>query len=184
MKALMIRHAEASGQGPEAPLTPLGEALSEALAPELAKLGGGPLYASPFRRALATIEPYATKTGQVVQVLAGLRERLLAPKPPEDWMGHIARSFEDAGYALPGGESFEDLRKRAGADLLAVQRRGGPRPVLVSHGNLMAALFRDADRGFGFADWEALRNPDLFEVTLDVGRVASFSRVELPFRVD
>lgn len=181
MQALIIRHAETTGQDDTAPLTEMGQAQAEALAMTLIDHTAGPLYSSPLRRAMATIEPYAVKTGQPVIPLPGLSERLLAPQPLADWRSHIARSFDDPLYAPEGGESHADLCKRAAPELTRVLRTGGPNPVILSHGNLIAALFAQADPSFGYADWQDLRNPDLFSVTLDEGRISGFARIDLRY---
>jgi 2,3-bisphosphoglycerate-dependent phosphoglycerate mutase len=181
MKALLIRHAQSSGQGAEAALTELGQAQAEALVPVLLALGAGPLYSSPFRRAIATIEPYAVRTSQPVTPLPGLQERMLSPTPLPDWQDHIAASFTDPDHAPAGGESFTDLRARARPELSRVAEAAGPLPVMISHGNLISALLQRADPSFGFKDWQALRNPDLLQVTLAAGEITDFTRTELEF---
>jgi 2,3-bisphosphoglycerate-dependent phosphoglycerate mutase len=180
MKALWIRHAEASGQAADAPLSPLGMHQAEALGDVLLTLHAGPLYASPYARAIATLAPsYAGRTGQTITPLPGLRERSLSPVQLPDWQAHVARSFDDHFHAPEGGESFEDLSARAAPDLARVALLGGAMPCIVSHGNLTSALFHAADPSFGFEDWRAMRNPDLFEVALADGRITSFTRLVL-----
>lgn len=179
MKALWIRHAESSGQGADAPLTQLGWTQAEALAETLLSLHAGPLYASPYARALATLAPYATRTGQAITPMDGLRERMLSPVKLPDWLAHIARSFEDRFHAPPGGESFDDLSLRAAPELMRIAELGGAMPCIASHSNLTSALFHASDPNFGFEDWHAMRNPDLFEVTLASGEITSFKRVAL-----
>lgn len=179
MKALWIRHAESSGQLSDAPLSPAGMNQAEALADLLITLHAGPLYTSPYARAMATLAPYADRTGQTITPVPGLRERMLSPQPLTDWKSHIARSFEDRFYAPEGGESFEDLSTRAAPELKRICELGGAMPCIASHGNLTSALFHHADAGFGFEDWRAMRNPDLFEVTLSEGRITSFARIAL-----
>lgn len=38
----------------------------------------------------------------------------------------------------------------------------GSQTVLVTHGNLMALLLRCYDERFGFEQWQALTNPDVY----------------------
>lgn len=179
MKALLISHATSSGQAPDAPLASEGYAQAKALVSVLADLRAGPLYASPYRRAQETIAPYAEATAQNVKTLDDLRERRLSPVKLPDWKDHIERSYVDPDYAPKGGESHNDLRFRASDALQTIEDLGGLLPAFVTHGGLTSALFSGIETSFGFADWQALRNPDLFEVDIELGRVVGFSRLEL-----
>jgi len=179
MKALLIRHASTTGQAPEAPLSPAGEAEAEALSPRLAALGAGPLYASPYRRAEATLAPYAAATSQEITLLNGLLERMLSPTPLPDWKEHLERSFTEPDHAPEGGESHTDLLARAAVELRRIEAIGGPLPCFVTHGGMTGALLNAADPGFGFAGYTRLTNPDLFAVTLEDGRITTFERLDL-----
>ena len=179
MKALLIRHAQSSGQAADADLSETGQAQAIELASVLAALAPTPVYASSYARAQATIAPYASATDQQIQVLEGLRERLLTPVPLPDWKDHIQRSFEDPDHAAPGGESVNDIRARAANELIKVQSIGGSFPVIVSHGGMISALFQACDPTFGFEDWQNLRNPDIFEVTISDGEITAFQILDL-----
>ncbi|MEO1538122.1 MAG: histidine phosphatase family protein [Pseudomonadota bacterium] len=173
-----MRHAESSGQDSDAPLTSAGAAQAAALAPVLAALEVGPLFASPMRRAMDTLGPFARHSGQEITAIDALRERTLAPNKLTDWKVHIERSFGDAQYKLAGGESHADLLVRWQEALASVAVAGG-RPTFVTHGGMTAALFHDLDPGFGFDGWATLRNPDLFEITLDGTKLTAFHRINL-----
>ena len=179
MKALLIRHAASTHQAPDAPLSAEGYAQAERLAPVLAARGAGPLYASPYIRAQATIAPYATASGQQVTILNDLRERLLSPVSLDDWQDHIRRSFQDPDHAPEGGESHNALRSRAGTALAQIAQSGGALPAFVTHGGLTSALFSAIDPSFGFDQWRGLRNPDVFAVTLAEGRITAYERIEM-----
>lgn len=179
MKALLIRHATSTHQDPDAPLAEEGYVQAQALVAVLTNLRAGPLYASPYRRAQETIAPYAETSDQSVAILDGLRERTLSPVKLPDWQDHIQQSYIDPDYAPDGGESHNDLRFRASEALENMQALGGHLPAFVTHGGLTSALFSGIDPDFGFADWKALRNPDLFEVEIDAGQVLAFERLEM-----
>ena len=180
MKALLIRHATTSGQAPDAPLTAEGAAQAEALVPVLTALGAGPLYTSPFARAQETIAPYAAASGQTVTSLDGLRERTLTTVDElPDWKDHIRRSFSDALHAGPGGESHTHLFIRAAQAFAEIAEVGGPLATIVTHGGLASALLNRVDPAFGFAEWESMRNPDLFEVEIIGRQITQFTRHDL-----
>lgn len=109
----------------------------------------------------------------------GLRKGRFLQSSSPDWQDHIRQSYIDLDYAPEGGESHSDLRFRASQALENMQALGGHRPAFVTHGGLTAALFSGIDPDFGFADWKALRNPDLFEVEIDAGQVLAFERLEM-----
>ncbi len=179
MRALLIRHAAATGSAPEAPLTQAGQARARDLAHMLSRLTAGPLYTSPYTRACQTIAPYAELTAQSVKIVDAFRERLLSPEPLQDWKGHLRKSFDDANYACTGGESMSEVRSRAATALIRIERFSGGLPTIVAHGGLISSLLQAADRTFGFDDWRALQNPDLFDVEVETGRVVSFKRLPL-----
>ena len=176
--ALLVRHAETSGQAHDAPLTKAGLLQAQLLAGTLARLGAGPLFTSPMRRARDTIAPFAEASGLEVSVLNDLREFVLSPEPLDDWRLHVERTFEDPRYKVPGGESQEDACSRAAAALREISSGGGSRPAFVTHGRLTAALFNACDPTFGFREWGMLRNPDVFAVQIVDGAIGSFERLE------
>jgi 2,3-bisphosphoglycerate-dependent phosphoglycerate mutase len=108
-----------------------------------------------------------------------LHERALSEKPLDDWLDHIRRSYEDMDHvAGAGGESLRETQNRALAALTDIVGRGHRLPVVASHGNLISAILRAADPDFGFEDWRALRNPDLFELSFDGARLVGYRRIE------
>ena len=56
--------------------------------------------------------------------------------------------------------------------------RGHRLPAVASHGNLISSVLRAADPGFGFEAWRALKNPDLFELEFESGRLMRYRRIE------
>ncbi|MEO1638705.1 MAG: histidine phosphatase family protein [Pseudomonadota bacterium] len=179
MRALLIRHAQSAHQAPDAPLTKLGRDQAERLVAPLKALGAGPLYASPYARAVLTLRPYANASAQTITELADLAERRLSAERLSDWQDHIRKSFDNVDHRAPGGETHREVLERAARALRQIEEPGGPLPAFVTHGGLTSALFHDHDPSFGFEGWVGLRNPDLFDVTLEDGRITSFQRHDL-----
>ena len=103
---------------------------------------------------------------------------MLSDSPLDDWLDHVRRSYEDMDHvAGAGGESLRSTQTRALAALADIVARGHRLPVVASHGNLISAILRAADPSFGFEDWRALRNPDLFELTFDGARLDGYRRI-------
>jgi 2,3-bisphosphoglycerate-dependent phosphoglycerate mutase len=175
----LIRHAASSGQASDADLTSDGHAQAVALKDHLAKLGINAIFSSPYRRALSTIAPFAAHAELEVKVLDSLHERILSPTDQKDWMTHIHNSFFDMDYALPGGESLNAVRRRALNAIAQIESLSHPLAAAVTHGNFMSSIFHAIDPNFGVQGWQSLRNPDVFEVTLDGGVPTAFRRIKL-----
>lgn len=175
MRVLLIRHAQSSGQEPDADLTAEGHAQARALVPCLRGLGVSEIFSSPYRRAVATVRAYAGETGLAVQTISDMRERKLSEGWLPDFLLHMERSFEDEHYFLPDGESLAETAARGLRGLADVAGRAQTEiPVVASHGNLIASVLRTMDPSFGFEAWRAMRNPHIFEVELSGARPLAF----------
>jgi 2,3-bisphosphoglycerate-dependent phosphoglycerate mutase len=174
---MLVRHCEASGQAPEAPLTQVGSHQAEALAATLAEYPIDWVVSSPFRRARDTIGPLASARGFEVQIDSRLSERRLADPPVEDWRDYIRLSFENPDRRAPGGESGREALARAWVAIRFALESPQRLPVLVSHGHLMALVLDSIAPGFGYAGWESLRNPDVFLIAGTSGKL-EFQRID------
>lgn len=180
MRLILVRHAQSSGQEPEADLTAEGHAQARALVPRLRDLDVSEVFSSPYRRAVATVSPFAAALGSLVHNVDDLRERKLAEGWLPNFLVHMERSFADENYRLDGGESLamttaRGLRALAEVALLARTHN----PVVASHGNLIASIVRTMDPAFGFAQWQAMRNPHLFEVEWQNGKPVNARELDL-----
>ena len=93
------------------------------------------------------------------------------------WSTSAARTSDVDHRAGPGGETLREIEARGCAALADIASAGHGLAIAVSHGNLISAILRAADPSFGFEDWRALRNPDLFEITIAAGRPVAFARI-------
>ena len=173
MRLYVVRHCKATGQEPGAPLTEAGRQQAEVLADHLANTGIDLIVSSPFERAKASVAPLARRLGLPIQEDERLGERVLAAADLPDWLTHLERSFLDPDLRLPGGESSSEASVRAAAAVDAVLARGARAPLIVTHGNLMTLLLQRFDDRFGFAQWQALSNPDVYLIGMRVERIWS-----------
>jgi 2,3-bisphosphoglycerate-dependent phosphoglycerate mutase len=164
MTIYLVRHCQSSGQAPDAPLTDLGHEQALRLADALAGLGIKRIVSSPYARARQSIEPLAQRLGLAIETDERLVERVLAAESLPGWQDRIRASFEDLTLALPGGESTATAAERGTQALADVLRHDLLPTVVVSHGNLLAALLNHLDGRPGFETWSGLTNPDLFRV--------------------
>jgi 2,3-bisphosphoglycerate-dependent phosphoglycerate mutase len=178
MELLLVRHCRASGQAPEAPLTRDGALDAAALAPRLIALGADAAYSSAYARARETIAPFAAAAGLDLRTDARLRERAAAWfDDREAWLAHTRRCLEDRAFGAPGEESFAAAAARGLAALADIAAAGHRRAAIVSHSQLITSVLSSADSGFGFDQWLAMANPDLFLAAWRDGRIAGFERL-------
>lgn len=176
-RILLIRHCQSSGPAPDAPLTASGAGAAQALAGRLRGLGVDATYSSSFLRARQTLAPFAAEQGLTLTIDDRLAERRLSGSPLEDWLDHVRKSFVDLDYAAPGGESLREAQARGLAALSEIAQRGHRLPAVSTHGNLLSSVLRHIDASFGFDAWQDLKNPDLFEITVEEGRPSAFARL-------
>ena len=177
-EVLLVRHCEAIGQEPEAPLSPKGERQASELAARLAAEPIDYVVASPYLRAQRTAEPLAARLGLSVHSDARLAEHQLASPPVAEWRAFVARAFTEPHVRAPGGDAPAATLARGLAALESVMALDRARAVLVTHGLLMSLLLQSIDNRFGFEDWSALRSPDVFRLSGRIHRMR-FERIDL-----
>ena len=176
MDLYLVRHCHATGQEPNAPLTPEGEAQAQRLADVFAERGVRRIVSSPFLRARASVAPLAERLGLIVEVDERLAERVLCRRPITDWRDRLRASFDDLDLCLEGGESSRAAMARGAAALQ--DALAGDRPVVVvTHGNLLALLLRHLDGTSGFLAWEGLSNPDVFSISVSPPAATRVERI-------
>jgi len=175
-QALLVRHCEAVGPAPDAPLTPQGCAQAVALAERLAAHPIDYVVSSPHLRADATIAPFAARAGLRVHVDERLAERRMSAEPIPNWREVVQRSFVDPDHRVPGGESSAEALSRGLAAVSAVLSAGFRLPAISSHGQLLSLVLHSIDPAFGYQGWQSLKFPDVFLLEVKGGRTA-FSRL-------
>ena len=161
-KLFLIRHCQAKTQEPDAALTEAGLRQAELLRDFLADQPIDALVASEYRRAGQTAKPLADALGLGAQVDARLNERVLSETPIANWREVLRESFKDPGLRGPGGESAREVSDRAWAGLNDLLRSGCRLPAVITHGNLLSLVLHSLDARFGYDEWEALSNPDVY----------------------
>jgi 2,3-bisphosphoglycerate-dependent phosphoglycerate mutase len=161
----LIRHGQAEGQAPEAALTEKGELQALQLADFLSDTPIDHILSSPYLRARHTINPLAARLRLPVHTDKRLMERVLAGSSHPQWREMLRCTYDDLERVYEGGESSRDAMNRAVSVVKDILQGGFTHCVLVSHGNLISLLLRYYDDRFGFKEWEALTNPDVYRLT-------------------
>lgn len=175
LDVLLVRHAEPMPFGTpdlhddDRPLTDAGRSAADELAAELDGWELTAIYSSPYERAVETVTVLAERRGLPVQLIDDLRERRLSPEPHDEWRVTLERSWSDADFELPGGESGRTAQRRAVAilDLLRTRHADGGRIVLGSHGNLISLILQALQPEVGYDFHMAMPMPALYRLTHD-----------------
>lgn len=182
-RLVLLRHAEpeeaARGRcygSLDVGLSDAGRHQTERLAAELAPLRVDAVYASPRRRALDTARPIAAalRLAPIVDErlreldfgeLEGRRYEEIEREQPalyRAWMETPTR------VRFPGGESFDDLRRRAVAACEEIRRRHTA-ALVVTHGGVVRAAL---------AEWLALPEESIFRLDQRYGGVTVVDWIE------
>ncbi|NBD25404.1 histidine phosphatase family protein [Paenibacillus glycinis] len=166
----LIRHCKAKGQEPDAELTLEGVAQAKSLSLFLLDKQIELIISSPFLRAVHSIKPFSELTNLSVNIDSRLSERVLSSVAMADWMDRLRESFHDTDLKLQGGESSSEAARRGMAVINELMDGGEHTIAVVSHGNLLALMIRNFKKDFGFDDWLAMKNPDVYELVLDTDK--------------
>jgi 2,3-bisphosphoglycerate-dependent phosphoglycerate mutase len=160
----LVRHCQATGQEPDAPLTEKGRRQAVDLAEHLEDNPIVRIVSSPYVRAVESIAPLAERLGIPVETDDRLIERVLCGAPLPDWHERLEASFIDLDLRLPGGESSRDAMARGVAAVNEIKREPGTDILVVSHGNLLTLIMKHFEDFFGYEDWERMGTPEAFRV--------------------
>lgn len=166
----VVRHCQAMGQEPDAPLTKTGQQQAIVLIDRLSHAGIQRIVASPFVRAYQSIVPLAEHLGLPIEVDPRLVERVLSPIPLDNWREQLAKTFVDLDLCFEGGESSRTAMMRSVAVVDEVMQQATSPAVIVTHGNLMTLILKYFNQRIGFTEWENLQNPDVYCVWFEDGR--------------
>jgi probable phosphoglycerate mutase len=158
VRFIVVRHGETEWnvagrvQGhQDSPLTARGLAQAEAIAERLARERFDALVASDLGRALQTAAAIGARCGLEVRPDARLRERSFGEGEGLDyeeidrrWPDVFIRTgATDPDLSIPGGETRRQFHERVRAAFSALAREhAGARVAVVSHGGVVAALYR------------------------------------------
>lgn len=174
-KIYVIRHCEATGQPPEAPLTDKGHLQAIELAEYFSAIKINRIISSPYKRAIDTIQPLAKTFNIEVETDRRLEERVLSRENLQDWLGKLSASFEDLDLKYEGGESSREAMNRI-VEVVNEVYSTEQNTIIVSHGNLISLLLKYFNNEFGFDNWKRLSNPDVY-LLIKEGSEVTFERL-------
>ncbi|GGP11910.1 MULTISPECIES: histidine phosphatase family protein [Oceanobacillus] len=162
----IIRHCEAEGQAPDAPLTEKGKEQAEKLAAFLYEKKVDRIISSPFLRAIQTVEPLAEANNLKIKVDNRLRERVLSSASMPDWMTKLEATYKDLDLKYEGGESSNEATGRIVEAVNEIRESDADNSIIVAHGGIISLLLYYYDKNAGFEAWRKLSNPDIYALQI------------------
>ncbi|MGE7913545.1 histidine phosphatase family protein [Lysinibacillus xylanilyticus] len=161
----VIRHCEAQGQSSAASLTEDGFHQAEGLADFFADIKIDRIMASPFLRAIQTIEPLSNRKNINIEIDERLSERILSTRDLPDWYEKLQATFTDIELKFDGGESSNEAMKRIVHVVEETFQSDDKHSIIVSHGNIITLLLKHYNNDVDFQVWKNLSNPDIFQLS-------------------
>ncbi|WP_152655628.1 histidine phosphatase family protein [Oceanobacillus sp. CFH 90083] len=162
----IIRHCEAEGQAPEAPLTAKGKEQAKVLSAFLSGREADHIVSSPFLRAVQTIEPFVAANNLKIETDNRLQERVLSSVSMPDWMDKLEAAYQDFNLKYEGGESSNEAAGRIVAAVNDLCADDTGNSIIVAHGGIISLLLHHYDKSFGFEAWKQLSNPDVYALQI------------------
>ena len=165
-----VRHAHSIYTSDEIsrPLSPQGWEDAERVTKQLENENIDRVIASPYKRAIQTVEGVAKSTGVKIQLDDGLRERLLSSEPLNDFSTAVEKVWSDSTYACDGGESNDTAQKRGVQSFIRILKvHCGEKVVIGTHGNIMVLIMNHFDPSYHFSFWQSLKMPDIYKLSFD-----------------
>jgi 2,3-bisphosphoglycerate-dependent phosphoglycerate mutase len=165
----LVRHAESAPDFSVAesdwPLSAIGRAQATRLAEHARSFAATRLIASPYRRAIETLEPTARTLGLPIEIAADLRERHLRDGYVENWDALLVQLWRDLDAGMPNCETGTQCRYRVARCIDAIATaHAGETLVACSHGNAITLFLGTIDRTVGYDTWKRMQMPDVFRL--------------------
>ncbi|QXE03228.1 histidine phosphatase family protein [Terribacillus sp. DMT04] len=167
----MVRHGDSPKEGNERTrgLTENGYIDAQRVTAIVADEGIDVVVSSPYTRAILTVNEIAKQINQDVLVYEDLKERRFSADDnrvgDKELIPLLETSFNDASYALEGGESNADCQKRAVNVLLELlDKFQGKKVVIGTHGAVMTLMLGYFDSCYGLDFLHSTSKPDIYKM--------------------
>jgi 2,3-bisphosphoglycerate-dependent phosphoglycerate mutase len=174
LRVLLVRHAAPVLPGTPGfdehtrPLTREGEDAARALCDGLHARAIDAVYSSPYRRAVATVEPIAHARQLPVEIIDDLREHLLSPEPIAHWREVLTLAWNDLESAPGGAETLRATERRGLAVLERLRQKHASGCIaLGGHGTIFACIMHAFTPRIDCAFHIAMPMPAVYELEHD-----------------
>lgn len=136
------------------------------------------IIASPYKRAIQTVEGLARTLNLGIQIEEAFRERMLSERPVEDFEDSIIKVWKDFTLAFEGGESGLEAQLRGVNAILNILREYSGQNIAVgTHGNIMVLVMNYFNKSCGYDFWTTLKMPDIYKLSFDGEKLMKVQRI-------
>ncbi|WP_017414004.1 histidine phosphatase family protein [Clostridium tunisiense] len=176
----LVRHAHSTYTPDELnrPLSSNGFKATEKVTALLLGESISHIIASPYKRAIQTVEGLAKTLNLGIQIEEAFRERMLSEKPVEDFENSVMRVWQDLTFAFEGGESGLEAQLRGVKAILRILREYSGKNIAVgTHGNIMVLIMNYFNKSYGYDFWTTLEMPDIYKLSFDGEKLMEVQRI-------
>ncbi|QUM67899.1 histidine phosphatase family protein [Staphylococcus delphini] len=160
-----IRHAtrDHTVKSDAAPLSKKGQQEAKGLVAWFDGENVDAIYSSPYARTIETVKPLAHTFQLPIQMVEGLRERLIG-RWVDDFDTYAIQQWNNFDFYLPGGESLKQVQQRMVSSLDDILSHDRVESIVISgHGTSLAVLFHKLTSGrFGYVQFQHMTMPDIY----------------------
>lgn len=122
--------------------------------------------ASPYKRAIQTVEGVAKDINLEVLTEDGFKERKVAEDSVDNFDSAMTKLWTNFEFAFQHGESNLEGQKR-GINALnkVLDKYNGKNIVIGTHGNIMVLIMNYFDNKYNFDFWKNLSMPDIYKLS-------------------
>lgn len=124
--------------------------------------------ASPYKRAIQTVEQIAKLHGLTIKIDYGFRERTLSNYSVDNFEKEILNAWKDLNYSLPGGESGYSAQERGITAINSIlKEHKGENIAIGTHGNIMVLILNYYDKKYAYDFWCNLSMPAIYKLCFE-----------------
>lgn len=176
----LVRHAHSTYTPEELsrPLSSKGAEAAEKVTALLLEKNINHIIASPYKRAIQTVEGLTQTLNLDIQIEEAIRERKLSEEPVEDFENSIMRVWKDFTFNFQGGESGLEAQSRGvKAILRIISEYRGQNIAVGTHGNIMVLIMNYFNKSYGYDFWTTLKMPDIYKLSFDGEKLMEVQRI-------
>jgi len=176
----LVRHAHSAYTPDELnrPLSSKGFEAAEKVTALLLEENINLIIASPYKRAIQTVEGLTKTLNLDIQIEEAFRERKLSENPVEDFENSIIRVWQDFTFTFEGGESGLEAQSRGVKSILRILREySGKNIVVGTHGNIMVLIMNYFDNNYDYDFWTRLEMPDIYKLSFEGEQLVRVQRI-------
>ena len=121
--------------------------------------------ASPYKRAIQTVEGIARYINTEIIIEDAFKERKIAEGSVDNFDSAITKLWTNCNFSFDGGESNLEAQKRGICSLnKVINKYGGKNIVIGTHGNIMVLMMNYFDNTYDYDFWRNLSMPDVYKL--------------------